>query len=181
MKICTHDDQCRVLLIEDYPDHATLVEIVIQQYGKGGFNLCHHPTLSEGIACITQRSAGPIDIILLDLNLPDSHGLATLQAVLTVAVDVPVVVMTSLDDESLAEAAQEAGAQDYVIKSDILTDRRSLARIMRYSIARNRSKIKSKEQEEKLALVEKQLNDSEALRLVREVREELTNIATRNY
>jgi CheY-like chemotaxis protein len=177
MNVCTKTEQCRVLLIEDYPDHAELVKVVIQQYGKDGFTLCHHTTLAEGLVCIGERDAGPIDVILLDLHLPDSVGMPTLEAVVAAAKDVPIVVMTSIDDESLAETAIEKGAQDYVTKTDIMAGSRSLERIMRYSIARYRVKKRSKEQERKLALAETGLEDSNALRLIREVKEELAQIA----
>ena len=173
MNICTKDAQCRVLLIEDYPDHATLVDVVIRQYGKDGFSLCHHQTLAEGLDCITKHDAGPIDIILLDLHLPDSSGLATLKTVRAAATDIAIVVMTSLDDESMAEAALELGAQDYVIKTDILAGGRSLDRIMRFAIARNIWSRASQRRSLKLGEAEAVIEDSRALQLVREVKEEL--------
>lgn len=177
MKICTKSEQCKVLLIEDYPDHAALVTRIIEQYGKDGFAICHHPTLADGLTCI-RESDGPIDIILLDLNLEDSRGMATLEAVLIVAPDVPIVVLTSDADEATAEAALELGAQDYVVKEDALSGgARSLSRIMRYAIARNRARLCIKSKVAALKLIEQEMEPSQALSKLTEVRKWLTEFA----
>src|SRR6202023_3990756 len=78
------------------------------------------------------RSA--VDIILLDLGLADAQGLQSIRRARAVAPGVPLVVLTGLDDESLATRALQEGAQDYLIKGQI--DTRGLLRALRYAIER---------------------------------------------
>jgi len=75
-------------------------------------------------------------VVLLDLSLPDSQGLATFTEVRVCRPDLPVVVLTGLDDEELATEAVKAGAQDYLVKGTIDAD--SLTRAIRYAVERNR-------------------------------------------
>src|SRR5204863_2252702 len=76
----------------------------------------------------------PPTVVLLDLNLPDSHGPETFRKVLAQAPDVPVVILSGQEDESLAMKAIHQGVQDYLIKSDMTS--RNLERSMRYAIER---------------------------------------------
>jgi light-regulated signal transduction histidine kinase (bacteriophytochrome) len=76
------------------------------------------------------------DAVLLDLQLPDSRGLETLDGMVQHAAGVPVVVLTSLGDEDLATAALQRGAQDYLVKEDFTTE--TLSRTIRYAIERKR-------------------------------------------
>jgi diguanylate cyclase (GGDEF)-like protein/PAS domain S-box-containing protein len=75
-----------------------------------------------------------VDIILLDLGLPDAQGLESIRRARAVAPQVPLVVLTALDDESMAAQALQAGAQDYLIKGQI--DARGLLRALRYAVER---------------------------------------------
>jgi signal transduction histidine kinase len=79
---------------------------------------------------------GGVDIALLDLGLPDAHGLETVRLAHAVAPDVPVIVLTGLDDEAIAAEAMKEGAQDYLIKGQI--ENRALPRALRYAIERQR-------------------------------------------
>ena len=88
---------------------------------------------SDGLEKLAQDG---IDIVLLDLGLPDSQGLETLNQVRAAAPDVPVVVLTGADDETLALDAAQQGAQDYLIKGEV--DRRLLTRSMHYVVERQR-------------------------------------------
>ena len=77
-----------------------------------------------------------VDIILLDLGLPDAEGLEAIRRARAAAPRIPLVVLTGLDDESLAAQALQKGAQDYLIKGQIET--RGLLRALRYAIERKR-------------------------------------------
>jgi PAS domain S-box-containing protein len=89
--------------------------------------------LSDGLE---RLATGGVDLVLLDLSLPDSKGLDTFTACYNRNADVPIVVLTALEDENVALLALRGGAQDYLIKSEI--NPRSLARAIRYAIERKR-------------------------------------------
>ena len=92
--------------------------------------------LEAGLECIVSKHP---DAVLLDLNLPDSQGLETLQRVLTCAPSLPVIVMTGHADEELGIRAMQTGAQDYLVKGQV--DGNLLARSIQYAIQRKRAEI----------------------------------------
>jgi DNA-binding NarL/FixJ family response regulator len=96
--------------------------------------------LSEGLAKLGNQRA---DVVLLDLNLPDSQGKRTVEKVMEHAAHVPVLVLTGSDDEGMALEAMRAGAQDYIVKGQI--DSLSLSRAMRYAIERHRMLMASRQ------------------------------------
>jgi PAS domain S-box-containing protein len=122
-----------ILLIEDNAGDARLIKELLAEAGTGAFRLDRADRLSTGLACIAQD--GP-DLVLLDLGLPDSDGLATVAAVRSHSPQLPVIVLTGHDDDRLAVAAVGAGAQDYLVKGRIDSD--TLARSIRYAIERKR-------------------------------------------
>jgi len=127
----------RVLLIEDDPGYAMLVrQLLLANEGRpsGRVQLTSVEQLSNGLARLADRNA--LDVVLLDLGLPDSDGLKTLARVRQQAPGVPVVVLTGAADERLALEALQRGAQDYLIKTD--TDGEKLRRSVRYAIERQR-------------------------------------------
>ena len=79
---------------------------------------------------------GAVDIVLLDMGLPDGHGLETVRRAHAAAPGVPLIVLTGLDDEELADEAMKEGAQDYLIKGQI--ENRALPRALRHAIERHR-------------------------------------------
>ncbi len=107
-----------ILLIEDNPDDIVLLkEILAQENGtapKFKFDYAHR--LKDGLDCLKR---GGIDIVVLDLTLPDSQGMDTLVKVQSQTISVPVVVLTDLNDEVRALEAVSKGAQDYVFKSHL--------------------------------------------------------------
>ena len=115
-----------VLLFEDNPIHARLLQNLL----KPEFAVEAVDSLAAGLA---RLEAGGIDAILLDLVLPDSQELATFERVKATVPDIPVLVLTGLDDEVLAEEAVAAGARDYLIKTQINGE--SLARSIREAVA----------------------------------------------
>lgn len=101
-----------VLLIEDNPIHARLLQGLL----SSSFVVERVDHLAVGLE---RLAAGNIDVVLLDLVLPDSQELVTFERVKEVVPQVPVLVLTGLDDEELAEAAVAAGAHDYLVKTQI--------------------------------------------------------------
>ncbi len=124
----------RVLLVEDNSGDARLVrEHLTDVHGGQEFTVEAVPTLAAALAAL---AASRPDIILLDLSLPDSFGLETLERWQRAAPDRPVIVLTGSDDEALAVAAVREGAQDYLVKGRIDGD--LLAQAIRYAIERKR-------------------------------------------
>jgi diguanylate cyclase (GGDEF)-like protein/PAS domain S-box-containing protein len=120
-----------ILLIEDNPGDATLIEVMLAETGSLLFSLEHAASLYGGIEHL-EKSA--FDVVLLDIGLPDVNGLDSIIEITNKAPDTPVVMMTGLDDEETAIAALRMGAQDYLVKGRI--DSRSLLRSIRYAIER---------------------------------------------
>lgn len=125
-----------VLLIEDNPGDAGLIRVALADARGGNFALVWAERLATGIERIDN---GGIDIVLLDLSLPDSAGLETLRKLQAAAPDIPVVVLTGLDDETTALNAVQAGAQDYLLKGDLESN--LLGRAIRYAIERQRMQL----------------------------------------
>jgi DNA-binding NarL/FixJ family response regulator len=123
----------RILLIEDSKADARLIREILAESKGTVFDLERADRLATGLERLV---AGGIDVILLDLGLPDSQGLDTLVGVQTQAPEVPIVVLTGLEDETLATQAMRAGAQDYLVKGNV--DSNLLARSIRYAIERQR-------------------------------------------
>ena len=122
-----------VLLIEDNPGDARLIREMLAEGPPSEFELVLADRLAEGLA---RLSEGGIDVILLDLMLPDAYVLQTLQRTLQHASNVPIIVLTGLDNQHVGMEAVQAGAQDYLIKGQI--DRNILTRAIRYAIERGK-------------------------------------------
>jgi diguanylate cyclase (GGDEF)-like protein/PAS domain S-box-containing protein len=120
-----------ILLIEDNAGDARLLREMVNDQGPHGTEVTHVESIGEAERHLSQRE---VDIVLLDLRLPDGHGLGALRRTRAAAPRVPLVVLTGLDDESLATQALQEGAQDYLIKGEIET--RGLLRALRYAIER---------------------------------------------
>jgi len=133
----------KVLLIEDNPGDARLLREMLIEAGINKFNLVHVKRISEGLNRLRQDN---FQVILLDLSLPDSHGLETVDRVCNAAPYVPVLVLTGLDDEALAIRAVRKGAQDYLIKGQM--DGNLLVRAIRYATERKRTEEALKESED---------------------------------
>ncbi len=126
-------EKIKVLLIEDNPGDARLIKEMLAEEKNISFEMEWEDGLSKGLK---RLAGGGIDVVLLDLNLPDSRGFDTFAKVLAGAPQIPVVVMTGLDDETLAISAVRKGAQDYLVKGHV--DSSLLARVIRYAIERKR-------------------------------------------
>ena len=123
----------KVLLIEDNPGDVRLIREHLTEV-KDNFILETADLLARGLARLTR---GDIDIVLLDLSLPDSNGLDTFTKTNAMVPGTPIVVLTGYNDENLAVKTVREGAQDYLIKGQV--DGNLLARSMRYAIERKRA------------------------------------------
>jgi sigma-B regulation protein RsbU (phosphoserine phosphatase) len=120
----------QVLLIEDNPGDADLVRLRLTEGGSPVKVNCVS-RLSEGLAFLTAETPS---VVLLDLNLPDSHGAETFRRVMEHSPNVPVVVLSGQDDEVLAVKAVHQGVQDYLVKGNISS--KHLERAIRYAVER---------------------------------------------
>ncbi len=124
----------RILLIEDNPGDAGLVEEALEEAGDPFLELHIEPRLSPAL---TRLSREKFHMILLDLNLPDSHGFDTVTSVQEVAPMIPVVIMTGSADDIFARRAIQAGVQDYLVKDEIRPN--DLVRSIFFAIERKRT------------------------------------------
>lgn len=127
------DKKLTALLIEDSVSDAYLLQELLA-VGRGRLNLLHAERLQDGLEILGR---GSIDVVLLDLSLPDAFGIDTVIRTHAAAQDVPIVVLTGLDDEATAIQAVQQGAQDYLVKGQV--DRNILIRAIRYAMERKRA------------------------------------------
>jgi signal transduction histidine kinase len=125
----------KILLIEDDEDDRVLMRDMLEELRPrlGGIDLVMAPTVPEAEARLHRDS---FDLVLSDLSLPESRGVETVRRVIRAAPDVPVVVLTGLQDETTALEALRLGAQDYLVKGTIQPP--LLFKTLRYAIERNR-------------------------------------------
>jgi len=141
------DSRTHVLLIEDNPGDADLVRLRLVE-SRPAVRVDYASRLSDGLAAIAKEMPS---LVLLDLNLPDSHGAETFRKIMEKAPGVPVVVLSGQDDEALAMKAVNQGVQDYLVKGDLSS--KHLERAMRYAVERQsllRKEAKQKDDAEKL-------------------------------
>src|ERR1039457_7708936 len=116
-----------VLLVEDNPGDADLVRLRLVE-GKSEVQVNCAPRLADALAVLDVETP---TLVLLDLNLPDSHGAETFRRIMQKAPNVPVVILSGQDDQALAMKAVHQGVQDYLVKGDITG--KQLERALRYA------------------------------------------------
>src|SRR6266478_4930833 len=121
----------KILLIESDPVAANEIRAALAAAGSGSFDVECVRLLSEGLDSLRKKG---IAAVLLALSLPDSHAMETLEKLLRVAPDVPVLILGDIDDETLAKQAVARGAQDYLLPGHL--DSYSLPRALRNAIER---------------------------------------------
>lgn len=131
--------QYRILLVEDSPTDAELFQEMLLEHQ---FDVWSVERLADAYDCLQQSS---FDLILLDLELPDSKGLQTFNKLHAVVPQTAIVVLTGLDDEEVAQQAVGLGAQDYLYKGSVVES--LLAQAIRYAIERNRLQTQLQESE----------------------------------
>lgn len=121
----------QILLIEDNPGDAFLIKFYLEESTFKDAALIHAEFMGTAIDLLTKN---PIDVILLDLNLPDCRGIETLETVLAAKKDCVVIVLTGLDDEDLGVQTVKLGAQDFLVKGQF--DGKVLTSSIRYAFER---------------------------------------------
>jgi len=144
-----------VLLIEDNPDDAFLLQETLAEARGARFHIEVASRLSKGLERLVKEG---IEVVLLDLSLPDSRGHDTFKTVRREAPGVPIVLLTGLDDENLAMEAAHEGAQDYLLKGEV--DANSLSRSIRYAIERHRLLMETERERQRSAALSRELQDS---------------------
>jgi len=126
----------KILLVEDNPGDALLLREALAEITQFRFELTHRETLKQTFEFLAKNKP---DVILSDLGLPDSQGLETIRHLHEAAPQTPLVLLTALNDESLAIQSLEEGAQDYLVKGQI--DSGSLWHALRYAVERQRVQL----------------------------------------
>jgi diguanylate cyclase (GGDEF)-like protein len=122
-----------VLLIEDDSNDALLIQRYLSNTRRGPYEVNHADRLRAGLDLLNRNS---VDIVLLDLELPDAHGLSSFDQVHALVPHIPVIVMTGHDDDDVAVEAVQRGAQDFLTKGKV--DGGLLQRAISYAIERNK-------------------------------------------
>ena len=123
-------DPIRILLVEDDDVCALLIQNLLTRWRYDAFSIRRADCLA---AALRETAIGEIDLVLLDLGLPDSRGFDTFVRMHAAAVRVPIIVLSGLDDETLGTATVQQGAQDYIIKGQAPELGASLVRSIRYA------------------------------------------------
>jgi PAS domain S-box-containing protein len=123
----------RVLLIEDNLGYSEVIRIMLEKVRDARFDVVSAKRLSDGLQSLRDKS---IDVVLLDLKLPDNQGIDTFDKVHAAAPHLPIIVLTVTDNDVLALEAVQRGAQDYLVKEQV--DATLLVRAIRYAIERKR-------------------------------------------
>lgn len=123
----------RVLLVEDNPDDAELIQASLEDIPGLRLTVEHTDRLASALQRLPHAG---FDVMLLDLSLPDSQGLSTVEKVRLRAPNLPIIILTGLNDHTLAFEGARHGAHDYLVKGDVSGE--ILSRSMRYAIERGR-------------------------------------------
>jgi len=149
------EEKIKILLIEDNPGDARLLEVYLKDSFEGIYTLLTADYLSKGVKLLEKEH---FSVIILDLSLPDSSGLDTFKNVYAHAPETPIIVLTGLDDESIGINAMKLGAQDFLVKGKLKS--KSLKRAISYGIERaklvNELAEKTKKLEEKTEALNKE-------------------------
>ncbi len=141
----SNDVEIHVLIIEDNEEHAQLLEKLLasSEYPRFRVSLAH--TAADGVK---KLKTGGVEMVLLDLSLPDSHGAATFDMMIAAAPTLPIVILSGISDVTVAIEVVQHGAQDYLVKGHV--DNHLLLRSIQYAIERKRGEIALREARDEL-------------------------------
>ncbi|HEY9832188.1 MAG TPA: hybrid sensor histidine kinase/response regulator [Stenomitos sp.] len=142
----------KILLVEDNLADADLLGEILEEAEETQWSLVHVERFKDALISLHEH---PFDVILLDLSLPDKQGLSTVAQIHEAAPDLPIVVLTGLNDRVIALEALRQGAQDYLVKGKI--DTYLLIRAIRYAIERAHTFKKLRQSEEQLQRLNEEL------------------------
>jgi len=149
----------QILMVEDNFDEAEMIQDMLRSIHQPMFNIIHKGCLADGIDYLKNQDnrSRSIDIVLLDLHLPDGTRFELFERLSNQAPWLPVILLTNLNDEELASKIVRNGGQDYLLKSEL--EPKLLARAIRYAIERKQAKEALRESEERYTLVVQGTND----------------------
>jgi DNA-binding response OmpR family regulator len=160
-----------ILIVEDNPGDVRLLRELFAE-SNTGCQVSVSETLSEAIA---KLEAAVFDIVLLDLSLPDSHGLDTYTKLRDHGADVPIVILTGLNDQEIGTRAVGEGAQDFLVKGHF--DSGLLVRAVRYAIERNKLRLRMLELQDQVIETERTRTMAEtAIAAAHQIRQPLTSV-----
>jgi phosphoserine phosphatase RsbU/P len=157
----------RVLLVEDNAEDVRLLREMFSKERSDSFQLTHLLRMHDAEIHLAK---GEVDIVLLDMGLPDGHGIDTVRRVHAVAPNVAMIVLMGVEDEELAAEAIREGAQDCLIKGQI--ENRALPRALRHAIERHRMQAET----DLIRTHQLQLRDEFLSHVSHELRSPLTSI-----
>ncbi len=151
------NEKVQILCIEDNPGDANLLKIYLKSSGVK-HQLTIAGTFADGTVYVEENK---VDLVLLDLSLPDSHGFRTLTNFSSQFPKVPVIVMTGLNDDVIGNQSIKAGAQDYLVKGQF--DSNLLGRVIRYSLQRHKAQKKLEQYAKNLSVSEKRYIEAQEM------------------
>jgi signal transduction histidine kinase len=155
-----------ILLVDDSGPDSHLVEVMLRRVRGGDRDrLTSVATVAAAIRDLNANEG--IDLVLLDLRLPDSEGLSTVRRILEVSRDVPIIVLTETDDEDLGLSCVAAGAQDYLPKSELRA--LLLRRVIDYAVTRARDTAARRRLEQEVL----ESSEHERQRIARDLHDDL--------
>jgi len=128
------EKKIKILLIEDNPGDAYLVEEHLEEFANFSYEFKNVGTLNEAFSVLNKQ---PFDVILLDLELPDSYGINTFLSIHYINPIIPIIILTGLNDETIESYAVKKGAYDFLVKGQ--TEGRLLECIKQCSSEREKS------------------------------------------
>jgi len=130
-----------ILMVEDNHDYAWMLRLVLNEIDQSAYRLTNAATLEDAILMIRDENQ-VIDVILLDISLPDSQGYETFRRLQSFATEIPIIVLASSDDHRIGLKAVREGAQDFIVKGEI--DVAHILRSIDYAIERHRNILELK-------------------------------------
>ena len=130
-----------ILMVEDNHDYAWMLRLVLNEIDQTAYRLTNAATLEDAILMIRDENQ-VIDVILLDISLPDSQGYETFRRLQSFATEIPIIVLASSDDHRIGLKAVREGAQDFIVKGEI--DVAHILRSIDYAIERHRNILELK-------------------------------------
>ena len=170
------DESLRVLIVEDDPAYVRLTNELLKENSRVKFELIHVKRFNDALKRINSEA---FDAVLLDLNLPDSSGISTFERLYAQSPHMPIIVLTSLEDDELGVITVQKGAQDYLSKGQV--DGNLLACSIQYALERKRSEEALKQSREQLRNLSAHLQtvrEEERANIAREIHDELGQILT---
>ena len=149
------EQNLNILLVEDNPGDVMLMEELLLESKRFNFSITNAETLGEGLELAQKDN---FDIVLLDLGLPDSHGLDALETMLGRVNHLPIVVITGLDDDETGRKAINIGAQSYIIKG--LSTTRVLTDSIMHAIERNSILLELKKKDAEMERINAKLKQA---------------------